>query len=176
VLRKNKTQGNSKSQQEGDDHKSTDSDTIGHLYCYQRGSLPVARKFLLIRRVPGKRFWQLAFIRFLICMAIILTSLFALGTYLIYFDRTNLPSLEPLTRFEFATIGHIYDVNGLPLMEMAREYRLNIPYRDIPPVVRDAILAAEDKNFFTHNGVDYSVIPRVSVKSDLEPWQQDLQH
>jgi len=57
-----------------------------------------------------------------------------------------------LTRFEFATIGHIYDVNGLPLMEMAREYRLNIPYRDIPPVVRDAILAAED------------------------PWQQDLQH
>jgi membrane carboxypeptidase/penicillin-binding protein len=122
------------------------------------------RKFLLIRKVPGKRFWQLAFIRFLICMAIILTSLFALGTYHIYFDRTNLPALEPLTRFEFATIGHIYDVNGLPLMEMAREYRLNIPYRDIPPVVRDVILAAEGKNFFTHNGVDYSVIPRVLSK------------
>ena len=32
---------------------------------------------------------------------------------------------------------------------------------DIPPIVRDAILAAEDKHFFSHNGVDYSSIPRV---------------
>ena len=164
MLRNNKTQGNRKSRQEGNDHKSTDSSTIGLLYCHPRGFLPVARKFLLTRKVPGKRLWQLNFIRFLSCMAIILTILFGLGTYHIYFDRTNLPALEPLTRFEFATVGHIYDVNGLPLMEMAREYRLNIPYQDIPPVVRDAILAAEDKNFFTHNGVDYSVIPRVLSK------------
>ena len=34
-------------------------------------------------------------------------------------------------------------------------------YEDIPPVVRDAILAAEDKRFFAHNGVDYSTVPRV---------------
>jgi membrane peptidoglycan carboxypeptidase len=32
---------------------------------------------------------------------------------------------------------------------MAREYRRNIKYEDIPPIVRDAILATEDKNFFT---------------------------
>jgi len=47
---------------------------------------------------------------------------------------------------------------------MAREYRRNIKYEDIPPIVRDAILATEDKNFFTHNGIDYSVIPRVLSK------------
>ena len=47
---------------------------------------------------------------------------------------------------------------------MAREYRRNIKYEDIPPIVRDAILATEDKNFFTHSGVDYSVIPRVLSK------------
>jgi penicillin-binding protein 1A len=95
---------------------------------------------------------------------IIGSTVMAMVLFHIYFDRTNLPDIEPLTRFEFSTIGHIYDANGQPLMEMAREYRQNIKYEDIPPIVRDAIIATEDKNFFTHNGVDYSVMPRVLSK------------
>jgi membrane carboxypeptidase/penicillin-binding protein len=41
----------------------------------------------------------------------------------IYLDSRNLPDLGPFTRFEFPTIGHIYDTNGKPLIELAREYR-----------------------------------------------------
>jgi penicillin-binding protein 1A len=92
------------------------------------------------------------------------STIIAMGLFHVYFDRTNLPDIESLTRFEFPTIGHIYDANGQPLMEMAREYRQNIKYAEIPPIVRDAIIATEDKNFFIHNGVDYSVIPRVLSK------------
>jgi penicillin-binding protein 1A len=92
------------------------------------------------------------------------STVIAMGLFHIYFDRTNLPDIESFTSFEFPTIGHIYDANGQPLMEMAREYRQNIKYEDIPPIVRDAIIATEDKNFFTHSGVDYSVIPRVLSK------------
>ena len=73
----------------------------------------------------------------------------------IYFDRGNLPDLGPLTQFEFPTIGHIYDTNGQALIELAREHRQITQYGDIPPIVRDAILAAEDRRFFSHNGVDY---------------------
>ena len=54
--------------------------------------------------------------------------------------------------------------NGQSLIELAREYRQIIKYEDIPPIVRDAILAAEDKNFFSHSGVDYSIIPRALGK------------
>jgi penicillin-binding protein 1A len=50
------------------------------------------------------------------------------------------------------------------VIELAKEYRRIIKYEDIPPIVRDAILAAEDKNFFSHSGVDYSAIPRVLGK------------
>ena len=50
------------------------------------------------------------------------------------------------------------------LLEVARQYRRITKYEDIPPIVRDAILAAEDKNFFSHSGVDYSIIPRVLGK------------
>ena len=49
-------------------------------------------------------------------------------------------------------------------LEVAKQYRRITKYEDIPPIVRDAILAAEDKNFFSHSGVDYSIIPRVLGK------------
>ena len=121
-----------------------------------------ARKIRCIH-LGGLR-WQSGVVRLLIFTTVITVTLVAIGLYHVYFDRTNLPDIEPFTRFEFPTIGHVYDANGQPLIEMAREYRRNIKYEDIPPIVRDAILATEDKNFFTHSGVDYSVIPRVLSK------------
>lgn len=86
------------------------------------------------------------------------------------FDRGHLPDAGPFIRFEFPTIGHVYDLNGLPLIELAREYRQITPYAEIPAVVRDAILSAEDKRFFLHNGVDYRSLPRVATKVRLDAW------
>jgi len=112
----------------------------------------------------GRLPWNSGVVRLLIIAMVIGSTIIAMGLYHIYIDRTNLPDIEPFTSFEFPAIGHIYDANGQPIMEMAREYRQNIKYEDIPPIVRDAIIATEDKNFFTHSGVDYSVIPRVLSK------------
>lgn len=75
-----------------------------------------------------------------------------------------MPDLEGFTRFEFPTIGRIYDLNGHPLKEMAAESRQISRYEEIPPIVRDAIVAAEDKNFFSHSGVDYTGFARVLYK------------
>ncbi|MGH7766383.1 MAG: transglycosylase domain-containing protein [Candidatus Binatia bacterium] len=72
--------------------------------------------------------------------------------------------METFARFEFPTIGHVYDVNGQSLIGLARQRREITRYEDIPPIVRDAILAVEDKNFFSHGGVDYFGIPRVLGK------------
>jgi penicillin-binding protein 1A len=90
--------------------------------------------------------------------------------YLVSFDREDLPNLGPFARFEFPTIGHVYDANGQPLIEFAREYREITQYEDIPPIVRDAILATEDKHFFAHNGVDYFSLPRVIGKVRVGAW------
>ena len=121
-----------------------------------------------VRRIRLDRLsWQSGVVYFLICTTVITASLVSAGLYNVYFDRTGLPDMEPFARFEFPTIGHVYDVNNLPLIELAREHRRITPYEEIPPVVRDAILAAEDKNFFSHGGVDYSVIPRVLGKARL---------
>jgi penicillin-binding protein 1A len=92
------------------------------------------------------------------------------AVYQVYFDRDDLPDVEPFIRFEFPTIGHIYDADGEPLIELAREYRRITPYTAIPPVVRGAILAAEDKRFFSHAGVDVYSFPRVIAKVRFGAW------
>jgi penicillin-binding protein 1A len=104
-------------------------------------------------------------VRLLICTTAVTAVLTTAVIYHIYFDRSNLPDLEGFTRFEFPTIGGIYDANGKLLKEMASESRQITRYQEIPPIVRDAILAAEDKNFFSHSGVDYSGFARMLCKS-----------
>jgi penicillin-binding protein 1A len=91
----------------------------------------------------------------------------------IYFDRSGIPDLEPFIRFELSTIGKVYDARGTVLVEVAREYRQVVSYEEVPPVLRHAILAAEDKNFFTHSGVDYRALPRVlyrTATSSMRGW------
>ena len=119
----------------------------------------------VVRRIRSSRLRRLRWLVYLVVGPTVITSaLIIVGFHHVYFDRTNLPDIEPFTRFEFPCIGYVYDANGQPLMELAREYRRIIKYKDIPPIVRDAILATEDKNFFTHSGMDYSRIPRVLGK------------
>jgi penicillin-binding protein 1A len=108
--------------------------------------------------------WRKPAAGLLLLITLTIAAVAGIGFYHIFLDRTNLPDLEPFVRFDFPTIGHVYDINGQPLIEMATEHRWISRYEDIPPVVSGAILAAEDKNFFSHNGVDYSSFPRVLRK------------
>ena len=91
-------------------------------------------------------------------------TLLTITLHYLYFDRTNLPDIEAFVRFDCPSIGHVYDNQGELLVELSREHRHIIQYGEIPPIVRNAILAAEDKNFFSHGAVDYSRIPRVLQK------------
>lgn len=114
--------------------------------------------------------WSYGVVALLVC--VIATGVTSTGVLLValrawhyvYFDRGSLPDSGPLKRFEFPTIGHVYDTHGQPLIALARERRQIVPFAEIPPVVRDAILAAEDKRFFAHDGVDSRSLLRVASK------------
>jgi membrane peptidoglycan carboxypeptidase len=128
----------------------------------QVGATGAAQK---IRSIPLVRLrWKKGIICLLVCTTAITAAVFGVGFYHIYLDRTNLPDIGSFARFEFSTIGHVYDANDQPLAEVARQYRKITRYDDIPPIIRDAILATEDKRFFSHSGVDYFIIPRVLAK------------
>ncbi|HEV8703061.1 MAG TPA: transglycosylase domain-containing protein [Candidatus Polarisedimenticolia bacterium] len=85
--------------------------------------------------------------------------------YHVYFDRSGLPDLDSFLRFEPPGIGEIYDDRGKVLIQLAREYRRVVSYDEVPLILRQAILAAEDRNFFSHSGVEYRSLPRVVQKS-----------
>jgi penicillin-binding protein 1A len=115
-------------------------------------------------RPNGRRRLVLSAVAIVTTACLLVTVLTAVQVYHVYFSRHNLPDAGPFARFELPTIGHVYDAKGQSLAELAREHREITRYQDIPPVVRDAIVAAEDKRFFTHNGVDYASLPRVLGK------------
>ena len=68
----------------------------------------------------------------------------------VYFDRSNLPEIGPFIAFAPPTTGEVLDARGEVLTHLAREYRQIVTYDEVPVVVRQAILAAEDKNFLSH--------------------------
>jgi len=119
----------------------------------------------ICRTPSGRLRWVVRLVIYVTGTAAMMAAIIlGMALHYVYFDRTNLPDIEPFARFGFPAIGHVYDTNGQPLIELAREHRQIVQYGDIPPIVRDAILAAEDKNFFSHNGVDYSRILRALQK------------
>ena len=96
-------------------------------------------------------------------------------THHVYFDRTNLPDLEAFLRFEPSTTGVVRDAHGEVLIELAHEYRRVVTYDEVPLILRQAVLAAEDKNYFEHSGVDYGALPRVidkTLRRSFSEWRK----
>ena len=68
--------------------------------------------------------------------------------------QRELPDHGYLLEYEPAMQTRIYAGDGALLAEYGRQRRFHIPYDAIPPRVAHAFLAAEDKNFFRHRGLD----------------------
>ncbi len=68
----------------------------------------------------------------------------------------DLPSHESLAQYAPATISRIYTGEGRILDEFVDngERRLFVPAEDIPDLVKEAFISAEDKNFYSHHGYD----------------------
>ncbi|MEM6622383.1 MAG: PBP1A family penicillin-binding protein [Pseudomonadota bacterium] len=72
----------------------------------------------------------------------------------------ELPSYEELRNYQPKMLSRVYSGEGQIIAEFARERRIFVPIDEVPPVVIDAFLSAEDKNFYSHPGVDIRGIIR----------------
>ena len=66
----------------------------------------------------------------------------------------DLPSHESLAQYRPPTISRIYSGKGQLIDEFAKERRLFAPADQIPDLVKQAFISAEDKSFYTHQGFD----------------------
>ncbi|WP_372603637.1 transglycosylase domain-containing protein, partial [Actibacterium sp.] len=66
----------------------------------------------------------------------------------------DLPDHEDLSNYAPKTISRIYSGEGRLIDEFADERRLFAPADEIPDLVKQAFISAEDKNFYSHKGYD----------------------
>ncbi len=83
---------------------------------------------------------------------------------IIYFLNL-LPNYESLENYKPNVMSRVHAADGKLIREFSREYRIFIPIEDIPENVKLAFIAAEDKNFYTHYGVDLMGILRAAINN-----------
>src|SRR5437660_12108913 len=75
----------------------------------------------------------------------------------------GLPEYSQLQDYEPPVMTRVHAADGSLLAEYARERRLYLPIQAIPKLVINAFIAAEDKNFYEHGGIDFSGIARALI-------------
>ena len=86
------------------------------------------------------------------------------GVFYIYSVTRDLPSVEALKNYSPPVTTRVYAGNGTVLGEYARESRIFVPSAFIPRLVAEAFTSAEDRNFYSHPGIDPSGILRAALK------------
>ena len=82
---------------------------------------------------------------------------------LIWHFSKDLPDYSQLQDYEPPVMTRVHAADGALLAEYAKERRLYLPIQAVPKLVINCFLAAEDKNFYEHGGVDYSGMLRAAL-------------
>ena len=77
----------------------------------------------------------------------------------------DLPDASELADYRPPTATRVYAGDGTLIGEFSDERRIYVSYDQIPTTVVHAFLAAEDRNFFQHGGIDVGGIGRASIKN-----------
>ncbi len=112
----------------------------------------------------GKLFLALVSIGFLGAIAAIGFAVLVFA----HFGR-DLPDYTQLKKYEPPIVTRIYAGDGRLLAEYAQEKRVFVPIGAMPDMVKNAFIAAEDQNFYTHPGVDAIAIARAAVANFTSP-------
>ncbi len=109
------------------------------------------------RPLAGTRAWLArAWARKLVkaAVALLVLGLIALAGLWLLVMR-DLPSVDALRTYEPPLPTNVRGIDGAPIHSYARERRVELSYAEYPPMLVRAFLAAEDRTFFEHHGVDY---------------------
>ncbi|WP_443019831.1 penicillin-binding protein 1A [Sphingomonas adhaesiva] len=101
------------------------------------------------RRVTLWSRWWVRWSTYLVALALV-----AFGVFWLVFAR-DLPSVDKLKAYQPPLPTNVRAGDGAPIYSYARERRVQLAFAEYPPLLVRAFLAAEDKTFFEHHGVDF---------------------
>src|SRR5579884_3638085 len=84
---------------------------------------------------------------------------FAYASWAMVCRAGRCPSADALQDYEPHQTSKLYAVDGRFIAELGLERRTLVKYDDIPPLVRNAFVATEDKRFYQHSGIDWHRVP-----------------
>ena len=93
----------------------------------------------------------------------LLITIFVLGILWNY--SNNIPDYKFLKNYKPPVSSKVYSGNGDLVADFSKEKRVFVPYESIPKNVINAFLSAEDKNFFSHPGVDAKGVLRAIINN-----------
>jgi penicillin-binding protein 1A len=120
-----------------------------------------AAQRITLRRSTGRLSAVLAFLgrawkrRWVKVVTILLSLPFILYFILWLLFARGLPDADSLLNYQPVLPTYVRDINGEPVQTFARERRVQLAYREFPVPLINAFLAAEDRTFFSHSGIDY---------------------
>ena len=86
------------------------------------------------------------------------------GGYVMYRHYTaDLPSIDGLRTYQPPVMSRVYASNMQLISELATERRIYTPFEDIPPLLGQAFISAEDQNFWHEPGIDPLAIVRAGI-------------
>ena len=85
--------------------------------------------------------------------------------------KALVPDLDGVIQEMSNTPSEVLSADGVLLFSSQSEYRESVPIHEVPDLVKNAVLAAEDKRFYTHPGVDFWALGRIAYLAlkDGEP-------
>ena len=92
-------------------------------------------------------------------------GIFTLVIVILWVFSTKLPDYKFLKNYKPPVSSKLYSGSGELVSEFSSENRIFVPYQAIPKVVIYSFLSAEDKNFFSHPGVDAKGIVRATINN-----------
>ncbi len=99
---------------------------------------------------------------FATCAIVFVVGAGVAGVVIWKFEQ-DLPDYTQLKNYEPPVMTRVHAADGSLLAEYAKERRLYLPSSAIPPLVKEAFISAEDKNFYTHPGVDFEGMIRAGI-------------
>ena len=95
-------------------------------------------------------------------LALALCALMA-GLMALAIAYPNLPDVSELSNYRPKLPLRVYTAEGTLIAEFGEERRSLTPIKDVPKVMKDAVLAIEDARFYEHSGVDYLGVVRAAL-------------
>jgi penicillin-binding protein 1A len=111
---------------------------------------------LLAQDAPPVETGERSLVRyFVFALLVLIAAAVGTGAGLLLVYSTDLPQVEQLEHYRPSTVTELYDDHSRVIGTFALQRRVVATYDDYPEVLRNALVSIEDKDFYTHSGINF---------------------